>query len=132
MKYLGTSSKNLIVRGCQFDLNCLQDGKDLQDILVRENIIYPLHSQPKVHNIQRGAKRLGISIIVTNYGAYHLSTWTHRAEHHMKAPEILRKRVIVCFRDFCSGRVKYFCLLYSVEIPRQTYTAMVVTGELSG
>ena len=31
-------------------------------------MIYPLNSQPKFHNIQRGARRLGISIITNNVG----------------------------------------------------------------
>ena len=48
IKYLGTSSKTLI----EGDVG-LTSTKDLLDILARQNITYPLNSQPKFHNIQR-------------------------------------------------------------------------------
>ena len=128
MKYLGTSSKNLIVRGCQLDLHYLQDGKDLQDILVREYIIYPLHSQPKVHNIQRGARCFGISIIVTNHGAYHLSTWTHRASH--ESTRNIKGKGDSLFHAFLFWKGQKNLFVTFCEIPRKTYTTMVVTGEL--
>ena len=51
MKYLGTSSKILIEGAVS-----LTSTKNLQDILVRENITYPVNSQPKYHNIQSGAR----------------------------------------------------------------------------
>ena len=63
MKYMGTSSKSLIEGAVS-----LTSTKDLQDILVRQNITYPLNSQPKFHNIQRGAIFLDSSIITTDIG----------------------------------------------------------------
>ena len=61
IKYLGTSSKNLIKGAVS-----LTSTKDLQEILLRENITYLLNTQPKFHNIQRSSRCLGSSIITTN------------------------------------------------------------------
>ena len=58
---MGTSSKKLIEGALS-----LTSTDYLQDIIVGENITYPLNSQPKSHNIQRGARCLGCSIITTN------------------------------------------------------------------
>ena len=63
IKYLGTSSKKLIEGAVG-----LTSRKDLLDILVRQNITYPLNYQPKFHNIQRMPICLGGSIITTNVG----------------------------------------------------------------
>ena len=63
IKYLSTSSKKLIEGAVG-----LTSTKDLLDILVRQNITYPLNSQPKFHNIQRMPICLGSSIITTNVG----------------------------------------------------------------
>ena len=63
MKYLGTSSK-ILIGGAVI----LTSTMDMQEILVRENITNPLHYQPEFHNIQRGARFLGSSIITTNIG----------------------------------------------------------------
>ena len=67
MKYLSTSSRSLIEGNVS-----LTSTKDQQEILMRENIIYPLNSQPKFHNIQRGARCLGSSIITTNRQIFRL------------------------------------------------------------
>ena len=61
IKYMGTSSKNLIKGAVS-----LTSTKDLQEILLRENITYLLNTQPKFHNIQRSSRCLGSSIITTN------------------------------------------------------------------
>ena len=58
---MGTSYKILIEVSVR-----LTSTKDLQVILVRENITYLLNSKPKFHNLIRGARFLGSSIITTN------------------------------------------------------------------
>ena len=58
---MGTFSKSLIEGAVS-----LTSRKDLQDIIMRQNITYPLNSQPKFHNIQRDARFLDGSIITTN------------------------------------------------------------------
>ena len=60
---MGTSSNILIIGAFRYT-----SSNDLQEILVKENITYPLNYQPKFHNIQRGADCLGGSIITTNIG----------------------------------------------------------------
>ena len=65
MKNIGTSSKSFIEGAVS-----LTSTKDLQNILVRENNIYPLNYQPKFHNIQRGTRCLGSIIITINIGKY--------------------------------------------------------------
>ena len=67
IKYLGTSSKSLIEGAIS-----LTSTKDLKDIIVRENITYPLNSQLKLHNIQRVAICFGSNIITTNIGNFSL------------------------------------------------------------
>ena len=63
IKYLGTSSKSLIEGTVG-----LTSTKDLLDSLVRQNVTYPVNSQPKFHNIQRMPRCLGSSIITTDVG----------------------------------------------------------------
>ena len=63
MKYVDTSS-NFLIEGAV----SLTSTEDLQDILVRQNVTYLLNSQPKFHNIERGAIFLDSTIITTNIG----------------------------------------------------------------
>ena len=63
IKYLGTSSKNLI-----WGAFGLTSTEDMLDILVRQNITYALNSQPKFRIIQRMSRYLGSDIITTNVG----------------------------------------------------------------
>ena len=63
IKYLGTSSKILIEGSVS-----LTHTKEMQDILERQNVTYPLNSQFRIHNIQRGAGWLDRNNITTNIG----------------------------------------------------------------
>ena len=67
---MGTSSNSLIEGAVS-----LTSTKDLQEIFVKENITYPLNSQPKFNNIQRDTNLFGSIIITINIGKF--SSWAN-------------------------------------------------------
>ena len=95
MKYLGTSTKSLIESAVS-----LTSTKDLQEILVIENITYPLNSKPKLHNIERTPRCLGSSMITTNMQIFRLEqkNGVCRANFDFRAQIIVLLRHIYPFR----------------------------------